>query len=308
MGSVTNLNTPEDENVLAVCSDETCPSIEDEPNIYDPYPQEKMDEDVDHVVRILDGMGELLSDDRSGELTGNEKYALSCLRLYGYSGNEGLKDDMKKAGEAAYKSIIEILKKIKDFFTGEGRAALEAGEESAKNGLEILAKSDKAKPVAENSKFVNVEALKKKLLVKGISEVLTTDKNLETLHSGILSNIERLKNAKTVANVGAVYQLVVNDAAKLGDAIQRKGRDVVAAAERKANEIRNVKDVTDTSDNEAKQGVKGEQKAGIDGAKADAAVARGYAVLQRAITGLFGTISANSTALAGAKVDSNFKG
>lgn len=310
MGDITNLDTQEDNDLVKTCEDAVAPEAGlDNQDPYEPYPEEEMESDFTHVDRVLDGMGQLLDRDVVGsDLTGNEKYALSVLTLNGYAGNEGLVDEMRKAGEAAYKSITEILKKISEFFKGEGKKQSEAAEKRAENGLEILSKTDKNKPVPSESKILDPDTLKNKLVTKGVEAVAASDKELGTIMGRVTSALDRLKNSTTVGHVGAVYQLALAELSKLSDAVNRNADKAIRDAEQKANDIRQVKGVTDTNDREVKSNAKAEQKASIDETKDAAAVARGMAVISRAINNVFNTIGNNSVALAGAKVDSNFKG
>lgn len=318
MGQVTTLETPhgynQTEDEMKVMGEDTLPDdavVSDDSEYFDceTYPQAEMDGDMEHVDRILTGMGELLSQEElGGQLTGNEKYALSVLRLHGYDGNEGLRDDLKKAGEAAYKSVVEILAKVKAYFKGEGKEQKEAAEAKAKSGIEILAKGDKAKPVNENSKAIDAQSFKNKLLVKGADSVIASDSSLKSKFDHLITSISRLEQCKTVGNVGAVYQLITSEASKLADEVSRGAERFISEAENKAKQLRSPKNISETSDREAQSAAKGEQKATTDETKQAAALARGRAVVSRALNNLMGAIGTNATALAGAKVDSNFKG
>jgi uncharacterized protein YukE len=264
--------------------------------------------DLNHVETILDGYGSLLSKEVAPDMqiTGNEAYAKGALSIYGA---EDWVENLKKGAETAYKAIIETLKKIKDFFFGDGAKRVEEADARANESLQAMGKLDLDAPIKEESKLTNPLSY-----LKGIQESVDLEKvyekypSVKTAMENITSSIERVKESKTVGQLGAVFQDARKKAATAGTTISDTLKKAVTEAEKKANEMRSPKTAQDDSNKEVQAALKEEHKETTNEAKEQVKESKVLAGLQNKIVSLLNAIGTNAGNVKGEQEPSKFKG
>lgn len=312
MGQFTDLKTDDDQYPVADGEkDCTVASLDDSVEFAENYvPVTPVDDEFDHVERVLLGYSEMLTADELGSpVTGNEKYSFSVMQLYGYTGNEGFMENMKKAGEAVYNSLNEIIQTIKRYITGEGRKDREKAETNSEEGLKELSKKDRAAPLKENSKALDENTYIGRIKRMGkLENLLGADSAIKAKYDKVIGAFDRLENAKTVGNLGAVLQLAHNELTNFGKSVSAFTSKQVAEAEKRIRELRNSKNIGDNDIKEVKDEAKANQKEGADAAKHETAMTRLSNQLDGLINGALNSIGNMTRGVAGAKVESKFKG
>lgn len=275
-----------------------------------PVEETEMEADVEHLDNLLVGYDSILSHETldAGSVTGVEQYTLTTLRLRGVDGMEAL-DGLKAAAAAVYEMIMATLKKIKDFFTGEGKKSADDAEKRADESLEALAKLDGNAPIPEGSGVLDEDKYMGKVKENDkLNQMLTEHPKIKSVYEKLTGSISRIKNSKTVANIGAAYQAVIADAKSALDAVQGELTTAVNEAEKAAKLVQNPKEVKPEDPAEIKQSVKEEQKQNTAEAKAKTAAAQLLGSAQTKLTSLLNTISNGIGSIGTSKPKSEFKG
>lgn len=270
-----------------------------------PYEAES---ELTHVEAVLDGYGSLLGKELSPTmaLAGNEAYAWGVLSIYG---GEDWVENLKKGAETVYNSIIETLKKIKDFFFGDGEKRVEDADARANESLQAMGKLDLEAPIKEDSTITNPLSY-----LKGIQESVDLEKvyekypNVKTAMENISSSIGKVKDSKTIGQLGAVFQDARKKAADAGSAISSTLKKAIDDAEKKANEMRSPKTAEADSNEEVKSALKEEHKATTEEAKEQVKETRILAGLQNKIVTFLNAIGTNAGKVKGEQEPSKFKG
>lgn len=271
-------------------------------------PYEGFDYEAQHMEDVLTGYADLLSRDEVNELSvsGNEAYALSVLRIYGM---ESWTESIKKGAEAAYKAIVETLKKIKDFFFGDGEKRVEEADSKAGESVKAMAALDMNAPLQEESKAKNPLTF-----FKGLQESAELEKvfekypSVKTAMDKISASVGRVKDSETVGQLGAVYQDMRKSAAAAGTAISGSLRKALTEAEKKANAMRNPKTLPEDATAEMKAAAKEEHQAVVTDAREDTKETRVLAGLQNRIVSMLNAIGSSASSIKGEKKESEFKG
>lgn len=274
-------------------------------------PVSDVDDQVDHMVAVLDGYGSMLTKEEIeyASLTGNEAYAYSVLQLHGFSGSESWVDTMKQSAETAYKAIIETLRTIKEFFFGDGKKAVEEADKKAVESLESLAKLDMNAPIKEESKLTNPLTY-----FKNPGESVELE-NLYAKYPAVKEALEkvqgatsRIANAKAVGQLGAVYQEMRKKASEASGAITKALESALKSAEDAANEMKAGPKAQEDATNEIKQAAKEQQKENVDTAKEETRYSKALGSLRNKITTMLNAISNNANSVKGETKESEFKG
>ncbi|WNV45833.1 hypothetical protein [Aeromonas phage AerS_266] len=291
-----------------ILSDELTEFPEDDVTV---NPAKASNEDIDHVVEILDGYGSMLSKEQLdfAAMSGTEAYSITTLKLHGFQGSESWVDTLKSSGEAAYKAIIETLKKIKEYFFGDGKKAAEEADKKAVESLESLSKMDMEAPIKEESKLTNPLTY-----FKGIGESVELE-NLMKKYPALGTAIEnckaaasRVSNAKTVGQLGAVYTEMRKKAAEASKAVTTVLEQSVKAAEQSAEKMRKGPSVSEDATSEIQQAAKAEQKEAVDTAKEETKGTKLLGSIRTKITGMLNAISNNANSVKPETKESEFKG
>ncbi|UOX39599.1 hypothetical protein [Aeromonas phage ZPAH34] len=267
--------------------------------------------DIDHVVDILDGYSGVLSKEQLdfAAMSGTEAYGMTVLKLHGFQGSESWVDTLKSSGEAAYKAIIETLRKIKEFFFGDGKKVAEEADKKAVESLEALSKLDMNAPIKEETKLTNPLSY-----FKGLGESVELENlmkkypTLETAIENCKAATSRIANAKTVGQLGAVYTEMRKKASDASKAVTTALEQAVKEAETAAEKMRKGPSVSDDVTNEIQQAAKAEQKETVDTAKEETKNTKLLGSIRTKITGMLNAISNNANSVKPETKESEFKG
>lgn len=267
--------------------------------------------DIDHVVDILDGYSSVLSKEQLdfAAMSGTEAYGMTVLKLHGFQGSESWVDTLKSSGEAAYKAIIETLRKIKEFFFGDGKKAAEEADKKAVESLETLSKLDMNAPIKEDTKLTNPLSY-----FKGLGESVELENlmkkypTLETAIENCKAATSRIANAKTVGQLGAVYTEMRKKASDASKAVTTALEQAVKEAEAAAEKMRKGPSVSEDAGSEIQQAAKAEQKETVDTAKEETKNTKLLGSIRTKITGMLNTISNSANSVKPETKESEFKG
>ena len=276
----------------------------------EPCVDEELEAECEHLDNLLVGYDSILSREvlDAGSVTGSEQYTLTTLRLHGVSGMEAL-DGLKNAAKVVYETIMATLGKIKDFFFGDGKKNAEEAENRADEALENLAKLDGNIPLPDNAGVLEEDKYMNKVKQdEKLAKLLSDHPNLKTVYDKLTTSISRIKNSKTVANIGAAYQVVITDTKAALAAVQRELNTAVSDAEKAAKVVQNPKEVKPDDPAEIKQSIKEEHKQHTAEAKEKTAAAQMLGSAQTKLTSLLNTVSNGISSIGSSKPKSAFKG
>lgn len=273
--------------------------------------EEELESSFNHLEAVLGGYEDILSREvlDMGSVTGAEQYTLTTLSLHGVSGNEALSDQLKNAAKVVYDTIMATLKKIKDFFTGEGKKSADDAEKRADESLEALAKLDGNGPIPEGAGVLNEDKYMNKVKENaGLAKLFASHPKIKTAYEKLEGSISRIKNSKTIANIGAAYQGAIADTKSAMKTVQSELSTALAEAEKAAKDVQNPKEAKADDPSEIKQSVKEEQKQKTAVAKEKTSAAQLLGSAQTKLTSLLNTISNGISSVGTAKPKSEFKG
>lgn len=274
---------------------------------------DRFEEELEHAETVLTGYSNMLSADELeyAALAGVEAYSYATLSLYGYSGMESWVENMKKGAEAAYKAIIETLKKIKEFFMGDGKRQADEASKKAEEAVNALAELDGNAPIPDEAKSRNPLSY-----FKGVQESVDLEElyakhpTVKSALEKIEASVSRVKNAEVVSQMGAVYQDIRKQASAaaevIGGVISKALRDGEAAA----NKMRKV-DVSSNAESsppEVQAAKKEEHKANVDEAKEQTKQSRLLASLRTKVVSTLNSLSSVAGSIKGEAKESEFKG
>lgn len=246
----------------------------------------------------------------NGTLAGNENYY--CLHLDALSGMEaGNKyiDTIKEAGKRLYDQVTDMLKRIREYFAGEGKAAADAKLNEAKATTDGLGKMNPSAPLGDDHPARNPDTYIKDL-EGGVdfNELIEEDSQLRGAMEKVRRAFEPVKNAKTVGQLRAVYAQAIKASEDAIRVVSSSLDKKVRAAEAAASKLRNPKTPKDGDPKEVSDAVKQENQEATDTAKTETRQARIVGGMRNKIVAALGHIQSSSRGLKDKMPKSKFKG
>lgn len=239
----------------------------------------QLENDFDHLNYLLGGMESLLQGKTLSEfdaMTGNESYYALHLDAKQFAGFENaFTDGIKKSAKQVYDTIVDVLKRIREYFFGEGEKAAETAEDNAKETVDALLEMSGDTPIPEDSPALNPDAYIKAL--EGGTEFNELKENDSVLGSSIdkvKAACLKVRDCKTVGQLRNTYAEIVKAAIAGNAAVTNSLRKTVGSADAAANKLRNPKVPAEDDPAEVKNAIKAENKEIVDDARAETAKAR----------------------------------
>lgn len=272
----------------------------------------KLNEEFEHLDWMYDGYASLLngSKEQFEAMTGNEAYYCLHFDASQFAGNENkFTDGIKKAAATLYNSITAMLKRINEYFFGEGQKAADAAAENAEEALDALGKVDGNTPIPEDSPARDPEALMKAL--EGgteFNEVKEENGELGSALDKVKSAVDKVKDCDTVAKLRAVYAEVRKAADSGVQAVSQSLRKSLSEANSAANDLRNPKVPKEEDTGEVKAGIKQENQEAIDKAKDETKKARIIGGVRNKLVSVYNSLAKQSKSIKEQPAKSEFKG
>ncbi|AEV89553.1 hypothetical protein OBP_116 [Pseudomonas phage OBP] len=245
-------------------------------------------------------------------LAGNESYLHLHLDALSYSGMEaGNKyiDSLKEAGKRLYKEVTDMLKRIREYFSGEGKDAADARLNEAKETSDALGKMTPTAPLPDDHPARNPDTYIKDL-EGGVdfNELIEEDSKLRGAMEKVRRAFEPVKNAATVGQLRAVYAQAIKASEDAINVISRSLDEKVRKAEAAASKLRNPKTPKDTDPKEVSDAVKQENQEATNTAKIETRQARIVGGMRNKIVAALGHIQSSGRGLKAKMPKSKFKG
>lgn len=177
------------------------------------------------------------------------------------SGNEGFWESFGSTTKKFIEQVRINMKKIVEFFMGDGKEQLENAYVGAKESVTALSKKDQNIPIDSNNPIRDPNKYMKPL--KGDEDGESNTKEAESIKnalSALQKDLEGVKNAETIGDLIKVFNTLVETAKKGGETCTSLIEHAAKNVEDKANKLASVKpaseddpkEVADTKKEEAK--------------------------------------------------------
>lgn len=272
-----------------------------------------LDADFDYLDWAYGGLESLMSNPSRSHfdsLTGAESYYCLHLDAKQYAGLENkFIEGAKKAAKALYDNIMKVIKRIREYFFGEGEKAAEDAQTKAENSVSNMSELSGATPIPEDSPARNPDNYIKSL--EGGAEF----GEVKEENSGLASAIEKVKAAAlkvrdcdTVAKLRPVL-VEIGKATNAGnEAVKTALRSTLSTAEKAAGKLKNVKAAEEDDAGEVKAAVKGENQANMNEAREETKKARIIGGIRNKFVGSMNAISKYANSIKEKPEESKFKG
>lgn len=271
----------------------------------------KLHEELDLLEWTLDGYSSLLDTSKQfAAMSGNEAHYEFHYLAFQHAGMEAnIIDGIKKAAATLYQNITDMLKRINEYFFGEGEKAAQDAANGADEALDALNEVDGNTPIPDGSPARDPEALLKAL--EGgteFEEVMKENSDLDNALDRIRTAAQKVKDCDTVAKLRSVYTEIKSAADSGTQAVANSLRKTLGKATNAANELRNPKLPKDDDTPEIKASVKQENQENIDEAKDETKKARIIGGVRNKIVGAYNSLSKLSKTIKESPAKSEFKG
>lgn len=271
----------------------------------------KLHEELDLLEWTLDGYSSLLDTSKQfAAMSGNEAYYEFHYLAFQHAGMEAnVIDGIKKAAATLYQNITDMLKRINEYFFGEGEKAAQDAANGADEALDALNEVDGNTPIPDGSPARDPEALLKAL--EGgteFEEVMKENSDLDNALDRIRTAAQKVKDCDTVAKLRSVYTEIKSAADSGTQAVANSLRKTLSKATDAANGLRNPKLPKDDDTPEIKASVKQENQENIDEAKDETKKARIIGGVRNKIVGAYNSLSKLSKTIKENPAKSEFKG
>ncbi|KAB3419226.1 hypothetical protein F9Z84_06890 [Escherichia coli] len=272
----------------------------------------KLSEEFDLLDWAYDGYASLLngSKEQFDAMTGNESYYALHFDANQYAGTENkFTDGIKKAAQTLYTNITNMLKRINEYFFGEGQKAAENAAENASEALDALGEVDGNTPIPEDSSVRDPEALATAL--QGgteFNEVKDENSELGSAIDKVMTAVNKVKDCDTVAKLRAVYDEIRKAADSGVQAVSQSLRSTLSEANSAASDLRNPKLPKDDDTAEVKAGIKQENQEAVEKAKEETKKARIIGGVRNKFVAVYNSLAKQSKTIKEQPAKSEFKG
>lgn len=272
----------------------------------------KLNDEFDQLDWAFDGYSSLLngSKEQFSAMSGNESYYCLHFDANQYAGNENkFTDGIKKAAQTLYKNITDMLKRVNEFFFGEGEKAAESAAQAAGKALEALSNVDGNTPIADDSPVRDPETLLKAL--EGgteFNEVKEDNSELDGALEKLRAAVAKVKDCDTVAKLRTVLSEVQKSANTGVQTVAQSLRKALSAANEAANKLRSPKVPEEDDTGEVKTGIKQENQEVVEAAKGETKKARIIGGIRNKIVSVFNSLTKACKSIKETPAKSEFKG
>lgn len=272
-----------------------------------------LDADFDYLDWCYGGMESLLNNPSRSYfqgMMGGESFYCLHLDANNYAGMEDkFTDGVKKAAKTLYDNISKMLKRIREYFFGDGEKAAEEAQRNAESSISALMEMSGDTPIPEDSPARNPDNYIKSL-EGGVEYNELKDENtaLGTAIDKVKSAAMKVKDAKTVGQLRSVYT-EIGKAATAGNRVVTDAlRSTLAAAEQASRKLQSAKIPKEDDAGEVKAAIKAENSETAATAKEETKKARLVGGVRNKFVGALNSISRMSKGVKEKPVEPKFKG
>ncbi|QGH71952.1 hypothetical protein N1M2_89 [Klebsiella phage N1M2] len=272
-----------------------------------------LDADFDYLDWCYDGMESLLNNSSRSYfqgMMGGESFYCLHLDANNYAGMEDkFSDGIKKAARTLYDNIINMLKRIREYFFGDGEKAADDAQANAESSISALMEMSGDTPIPEDSPARNPENYIKSL-EGGVefNELKEENGALSSALDKVKAAAMKVKDAKTVGQLRSVYTEIGKAATAGNRVVTETLRSTVSAAEQAARKLQNAKIPKEDDTSEVKAAIKAENSEVSAKAKEETKKARLVGGVRNKFVGALNSISRMSKGVKEKPVEPKFKG
>lgn len=274
---------------------------------------QQLDADFKYIDWMLDGMESLICNTGVDfkSLSGNESWYCLHFDADQLAGNEANKyiDSIKTVAGNLYKNLTDMLKRVREYFFGEGEKAAVESAENATEAVNAMADLNGAAPIPDDAPSRDPGTYLTSL--EGgteVNELLDEMPELKAALEKIKASAQKVKDSKTVASMRATYAEMVKAANAGIQTVSGSLRKALSEAEKAAGELRNPKLPKEGDTPEVQSAIKQENQEGIAEAKSETKKTRLIGGIRNKIVSALNTVTAQSKATKDKLPDSKFKG
>lgn len=275
--------------------------------------QTSLDADFDYLDWCYGGMESLLNNHTQADfkaMMGGESYYCLHLDASNYAGMEDkFADGIKKAARTLYDNITNMLKRIREYFFGDGEKAADQAQANAEATIGALMEMRGDTPIPEDSPARNPDTYIKPL-EGGVEFNELKDENtaLGTAIDKVKSAAMKVRDAATVAQLRSVYTEIGKAATAGNKVVTDTLRKTLGAAEQASRKLQNAKIPKDGDTAEVKSAIKAENAEVVAEAKEETKKARLVGGVRNKFVGALNAISRTAKGVKEKPVEPKFKG
>lgn len=275
--------------------------------------QAKLDNEFEKLDWMFSGMESLLCTDKQSQfdsMTGNESYYALHFDANSYAGNEAsIGEGIKKAASTLYSNIIDIIKRVREYFFGEGEKAAENAVGKAEGTVDNLSELRADTPIAADHPSRNPENYIKSLEGGTEFEELKKDNaDIGSMLDKLKSTASKVTGCDTVGKLRAVYAEMTKAGNSGIQTVSSTLRKTLSSAESTARKLKSPSIPKDDDTPEVKAGIKQENQEVITEAKADTVKARLVGGVRNKVVGTLNAISKFGNGIKEKPAEPKFKG
>lgn len=253
-----------------------------------------LDDEYQQVDQLIDQHTALVNTDGAFAIAGNESKVW---------------DDIKAASRRLQQEIVNMLRRIKDYFFGEGEKAAKDSQANAMEAVNAMMELGSSAPIAEDHPARNPETYIKPL-EGGVEfqEVLESNTPMARSIANMKAAAMKVKDANTVGKMRAVYAEMNKVSTQGINTVSQSLRKTLSLAEQSANKLRNFKLPKENDPKEVQDGIKQENKEASEEAKSETRKARIIGGVRNKLVGTMNQITAQSKRIKTSPPKSKFKG
>lgn len=184
-------------------------------------------------------------------------------------------DSVKKIAQGLFKNLMDMLKRIREYFFGEGEEAAVEAAKNASEAVEALNEMRGDAPIADEAQAKDPNIFMKAL--QGgteFQEILKEYPAIGSAISKVEASAKAIGESNTVGTLRQGYGTLIKNANSGIQEITKVLRTQLSAAEKTVNNLKNPKTPGDADASEVKDGIKQENTQLIEQAKEDTKKAR----------------------------------
>lgn len=272
-----------------------------------------LDADFDYLDWAYGGLESLISNPSQAyfnSLSGAESYYCLHLDAKQYAGMENkFIEGAKKAAKALYDNIMKVIKRIREYFFGEGEKVAEEAQSKAEQSVGNMAELPNATPIPEDSPARNPDNYVKSLEGGAeFGEVKEENSSLASAIEKVKAAALKVRDCDTVGKLRPVL-IEIGKATNAGnEAVKSALRATLSEAEKAAGKLRNVKAAEDDDAGEVKAAIKSENQANMNEAREETKKARIIGGIRNKFVSSMNSISKYANSIKEKPEESKFKG
>lgn len=222
---------------------------------------------------------------------------------------KGYMESVKKVAQNLYKNLMDMLKRVREYFFGEGEQAAVDAAKNATEAVEALNEMQGGAPISDDAAARDPNVFMKALQGGAeFQEILKEYPDLANAIEKVRKSATDIGNSTTVATIRTKYAELIKNANTGIQTVSGTLKRALSEAEKKTGELKNPKTPNESDTTEIKDGVKQENSAMIDAAKEETKKVRLIGGIRNKLVAALNAVSTQSKTVKDKPPQSKFKG